>query len=339
MVAFQAHIAWSMSDPIRAIALAEQALGHAEVESDLELTVLASFFLGQACHSHGDYPRGIAVLTANIDRLSPNMLGERFGMGLPASVVTRVWLAFCLAYVGRFGEARARADEAGQITRALGPRPYSEFHSLMAAGHVSAMQGDPASAIPRLEGALEVARHGNLGLMVTAALGWLAHGYLVGGRPSDAVVALEQSLAQKAELRFGAFHHRNVALLAEAQLQVGNVIEAERWAGQAVEGCRRQHERGWEANSLRVLAETAAHPSRLAPEKAAAGYRDALALASELGMRPLVAHCRLGLGNLYRLTGDRSQAREHLSAASEMYDEMDMPTWRGQVAVALRDVT
>jgi len=88
-----------------------------------------------------------------------------------------------------------------------------------------------------------------------------------------------------------------------------------------------------------VLAETAAHPSRLAPEKAAAGYRDALALASELGMRPLVAHCRLGLGNLYRLTGDRSQAREHLSAASEMYDEMDMPTWRGQVAVALRDVT
>ena len=122
-------------------------------------------------------------------------------------------------------------------------------------------------------------------------------------------------------------------------LQVGNVIEAERRAGQAVEGCRRQHERGWEANSLRVLAETAAHPSRLAPEKAAGGYRDALALASELGMRPLVAHCRLGLGNLYRLTGDRSQARDHLEAASEMYDEMQMPSWQDQVAVALRDVT
>jgi len=56
-------------------------------------------------------------------------------------------------------------------------------------------------------------------------------------------------------------------------------------------------------------------------------------------MRPLVAQCRLGLGNLCRLTGDHSQAREHLAAARGMYDEMNMPSWRGQVEVALRDVT
>ena len=337
MIAFQAHIAWSTSDPIRAITLSEQALAHAERESDLGLTVLASFFLGQACHSHGDYRRGIAVLTANLDRLSPEMHGERFGMGVPASVGTRVFLAFCLASVGRFGEARARADEAGEITRALGRRPYSDFHSLSAVGLVSAVQGDPASAIPSLEGAQEVARNGNFKLMYVSGLSWLAHAYLAGGRPSDAVAALEESLSQK--LRFDALRDYSLALLAEAHLQLGNVIEAERLACQAVERCRRQHERGWEADSLRVLAETAAHPNRLAPAKAAAGYRDALALASELGMRPLVAHCRLGLGNLCRLTGDRSQAREHLAAASEMYDEMDMPSWRGQVAIALRDVT
>ena len=338
MIAFQAHIAWCESDPIRAIALAEQALAHAQGESDLGLTVLASFFLGQACHSHGDYRRGIAVLTANIDRLSPDMLGERFGMGLPASVVTRVWLAFCLAHVGRFGEARARADEAGQITRSLGPRPYSDFHSLIAAGHVSTIQGDPACAIPRLESALEVARHANLNLMVGGALAWLAHGYLVGGRPSDALMALEESLSNKSELRFGAIHHHSRALLAEAQMRVGNVVEAERLAGHAVELCRRHHQRGWEAESLRVLAETAAQPNRLAPEKAAAGYRDALALASELGMRPLVAHCLLGLGNLCCLTGDRTEARKHLAAASEMYNEMEMASWRGQAAAALRDL-
>jgi len=88
-----------------------------------------------------------------------------------------------------------------------------------------------------------------------------------------------------------------------------------------------------------VLAETAAHPSCLTPERAAAGYREALALATELGMRPLVAHCRLGLGNLCRLTGDRAQAREHLAAASEMYDEMDMASWRSRAGAALRDVT
>jgi tetratricopeptide (TPR) repeat protein len=181
---------------------------------------------------------------------------------------------------------------------------------------------------------LEVARHGNLKLMFISALSWLAHAYLAGGRPSDAVVALEESLSQK--LRFDALHHRSLALLAEAHLQLGNVIEAERVAVEALAACRRQHERGWEADSLRVLAETAAHPNCLAPEKAAAWYREALALASELGMRPLVAHCRLGLGNLCRLTGDRNQALEHLTVASAMYDEMDMTSWRGQAAEALR---
>jgi hypothetical protein len=41
-------------------------------------------------------------------------------------------------------------------------------------------------------------------------------------------------------------------------------------------------------------------------------YGAAVARASELGMRPLAAHCHLGLGNLYRRTGDHAKAEEHL---------------------------
>ena len=44
-------------------------------------------------------------------------------------------------------------------------------------------------------------------------------------------------------------------------------------------------------------------------------------------MRPLVAHCHLGLGKLYRCTGKPEQAREHLTAAATMYREMDMRFW------------
>jgi hypothetical protein len=55
-------------------------------------------------------------------------------------------------------------------------------------------------------------------------------------------------------------------------------------------------------------------------------YR-ALALGTELGMRPLVAHCHLGLGKLYRRTGKRKQAQEHLTAAMTMYREMGMTCW------------
>jgi hypothetical protein len=41
-------------------------------------------------------------------------------------------------------------------------------------------------------------------------------------------------------------------------------------------------------------------------------------------MCPLVAHCHLGLGKLCRRTGERKQAREHLSTAMMMYREMGM---------------
>jgi len=56
-------------------------------------------------------------------------------------------------------------------------------------------------------------------------------------------------------------------------------------------------------------------------------FEQAMALAEELGMRPLVAHCHLGLGKLYRRTGKREQAQEHLTTATTMYREMDMRFW------------
>jgi len=65
-------------------------------------------------------------------------------------------------------------------------------------------------------------------------------------------------------------------------------------------------------------------------EEAVQHYRQALVLASELGMRPLVAHCHLGLGKLDRRTSQREQAQEHLTTAMTMYREMDMRFWLEQ---------
>jgi tetratricopeptide (TPR) repeat protein len=62
-------------------------------------------------------------------------------------------------------------------------------------------------------------------------------------------------------------------------------------------------------------------------QEAEAHYQAALELAEELGMRPLVAHCHLGLGKLYRRTGKREQAQEHLTTATTMYREMGMMYW------------
>jgi hypothetical protein len=63
-------------------------------------------------------------------------------------------------------------------------------------------------------------------------------------------------------------------------------------------------------------------------EEVDASYHQAL--AEELGMRPLAAHCHLGLAKLYRRTGKTDQTREHLTTATTMYREMDMQFWLEQ---------
>src|SRR5262245_56890970 len=54
---------------------------------------------------------------------------------------------------------------------------------------------------------------------------------------------------------------------------------------------------------------------------------DLLVLGAELRMRPLVAHCHLGLGKLYLRTDEREQVREHLATATTMYRELGMTYW------------
>jgi Tetratricopeptide repeat len=90
-----------------------------------------------------------------------------------------------------------------------------------------------------------------------------------------------------------------------------------------------------EGQLLRLLGDIAAHPDRVEVHTAEAHYREALALAEALGLRPLGAHCHLGLGALYRCTGKREQAREYLTTAVTMFGEMDMLYWREQATAEL----
>jgi len=73
------------------------------------------------------------------------------------------------------------------------------------------------------------------------------------------------------------------------------------------------------------------------PESAQAHYGHALTRAEELAMRPLAAHCHLGLGKLYRRVGKREPAQEHLTTATRMYREMGMTFWLKQTEPEMRD--
>ena len=93
-----------------------------------------------------------------------------------------------------------------------------------------------------------------------------------------------------------------------------------------------------EALALHQLGVVYAHADPPDVEQAEAYYQQALALAEELGMRPLLAHCHHGLGWLYARTAEREQARTALSTAIEMYRAMDMTFWLPQAEAALAQV-
>ena len=90
--------------------------------------------------------------------------------------------------------------------------------------------------------------------------------------------------------------------------------------------------------ALHQLGAVYAHADPPDVAQAEAHYHQALTLANELGMRPLVAHCHHSLGTLYGTLGRREQARVELSATIELYRAMDMTFWLPQAEVALAQV-
>jgi tetratricopeptide (TPR) repeat protein len=124
--------------------------------------------------------------------------------------------------------------------------------------------------------------------------------------------------------------------MGRACLLLCRLDEARRLADRALESSPSHP--GYAAHALHLLGDIATHPDRFDAERAEAHYRKALALAEPRGMRPLIAHCHLGLGKLYRRTGTRDQARENLATATTMYREMDMKYWLDQAELAMTEL-
>jgi hypothetical protein len=116
--------------------------------------------------------------------------------------------------------------------------------------------------------------------------------------------------------------------LGRTCLRLGRVDDARRFGEVAVQVSSRHP--GAAAHALHLLGDAAIHPDHFDAERGADHYRRALALAEPRGMRPLVAHCHLGLGKLHAYTNEPDRSREHLSVAGTMYGEMEMAFWLEQ---------
>jgi tetratricopeptide (TPR) repeat protein len=130
-----------------------------------------------------------------------------------------------------------------------------------------------------------------------------------------------------------------VACLSESYLLAGRLEDARQRAAQALDLAHQYQQRGQQAWALWLLGESTARQASPDDESAVGHYRQALALAEELGMRPLQAHCHRGLGTLYARQGQQAQARAALAASIAMYRSMEMTFWLSQAEATLAQVS
>jgi tetratricopeptide (TPR) repeat protein len=164
---------------------------------------------------------------------------------------------------------------------------------------------------------------------ITVSLG-LA--YTLSGRVTEVLRLFDQVVVQEDPAIRGS---STMIKLGEAYLLAGRLETAIHLTERALVLARDRKGRGSQAWALRLLGEIALHGSPSDIALAETHYRQALALAKELGMRPLVAHCHAGLGALYAKTGRWEQARTELSAAIALYRVMAMTFWLPQTEAAL----
>jgi class 3 adenylate cyclase/tetratricopeptide (TPR) repeat protein len=328
---------WWIGEHDRAVETGKFELKVATDFRNFGMTVVTNFRLGQAHHALGNYAEAMDVLRRNVDELQGDLLREHFGLVAPVALLSRTWLVWCLSERGEFAEGVARGEEAVRIAEDL-DHPFGRMLTFSGIGRLYVLKGEIEKAVPALERGLTLGRVASIPLLFPFIASSLGAAYTLSGRLAEALPLLEQAVEEAASMKLMAEHSLRVARLGEAHLLSGRPESAGQLAAWALDLSREHKERGSQAWALRLLAEIGSRGDPPDADRAEECYRQCLALADELGMRPLLAHCRLGLGRLYRRTGKDQQAKEQLTTATTMLREMDMGFWLERAEAELKQL-
>jgi tetratricopeptide (TPR) repeat protein len=314
-----------------ALKFGQEALAIARTLGVRSIEVVGTFYLGETRFARGEFSEAAQLLERNMG-LDGKLRAERFGTPLILSAASEYLLAVTLGHLGRFDEAIGHGESAVRIAEEK-DHPWTLFFGLLHLGWVHQNRGD----FPRSAEVLERSLH--LGHTwqfvdrtpdVAAALGVT---YAFVGRTEESLALVAGPVKESRARRLPTPPFYFLLSAGTANLATGRIDEASNYARDTLAVTRQLGLRAWQARALCLSADVAAASSA---EHAEAHYREALALAEPRGMRPLVAHCHFGLGKLYRRSGDREQAQDHLATAMGMYREMGMTYWLEQSDAEMR---
>ncbi|MFQ5831013.1 MAG: hypothetical protein ACE5JD_17970, partial [Candidatus Methylomirabilia bacterium] len=313
-----------------AIEYVQQGARTAEAIHDRELRVVATTTLGLVHWARGEYRTAIDLFTRNVEGPDADLAKRRLGVAFGSPYIySTSHLGFCLAAFGDFERAFRYGDYGVQAADAADdPRGQAMAYTWRAFS--LGLKGEFGQALPWLERAVHLCE--TKGVQVWLPIAHSVWGWTLAwsGRTAEGLSYLERAVKVRESLGVKVQLSSLYSRWAGALLLAGNIQEAESAADRALELAVASGERGHEAETLRILGEISASGDPLDSESVRTYYQRTMALAEELGMRPLLARCHLNFGKLYRRTGDRPKAQEHLTAATTMLREMDMRFWLEQ---------
>jgi len=330
---YKAYSAVELGHQPQALEAAQRSLVLAEEIGESLPILSARHILSQVHYTLGNFSRAIEVARPALDvtqEIPVDALNWQTYAAMP------FYLLHSCAEAGAFREA---VQDAGVMM----PRGETAGNPLTIAllcvgiGYMHVRRGAAAQAIPVLERSLKSCQTYSIDIMMPWTASCLGLAYALAGRHEAGIEHAQEAVRCAATLGITRFQPLRLTCLANAYLLAGRREEAHATAQEGLELAQRYHEQGPEAWSLYLLAASDFGSDTNNEEHLQRAYGNALALAEELGMRPLVAHCHLGLGQLGARNGGTVKAREHLERALAMYREMDMQHWPEQAEAALQE--
>jgi tetratricopeptide (TPR) repeat protein len=316
------------------IEYAQEVLDIAAATDDPKLRLIGAFAKGSNHAMLGEYRLAIEFLLRLVE--GPDVeLAKRLAVGATFAYLGGCgWLAQGLAFVGDFERATTYGDR-GILAAEVINQPLAQAYAAVWRAIPSCVKGEFAEAVQLGERAVRLCETKELP-------GWLPYAcYILGwalalsGRLAEGLLYLERGVTLAEGLELGVHFSWSYVLWAEGLLVSGHTERAKGAADRGLEVALAHREQGYETWARYVLGAIAAAGDSPDLEAAFGSYVRAKTLAEALGMRPLAAHCHLGLGKLYGKTGKRQDAQEHLLTATALYREMDMPFWLGQAEAEL----
>jgi tetratricopeptide (TPR) repeat protein len=325
-----------------ALAKAEDALTISRRLHDRLLNIGVYFYLGWPNSLVGNFPQALDALgrcaEATFAGLTATPNWQRTGLplanGLSAEylhVFSQSFAAWCLAETGRYDEGLAVGNKALEMAQTFN-RTFLQATALVHFGGVHVLRGNVVEGLPLLERAHQLCKGAELPMAFVFLAVRLGQAYKLAGRITEAIAVLEQGRDVAESSSSHMVHPLILAHLADAYDLAGEGQRALPLSQQALKLARAGGIRGTEAWALYLLAQAC---TRQVAAESRERYTEAMKLAEALGMRPLLAQCHLGLGELARNTGHPQEAQQHLNAGATMFREMKMQFWLAKAESAL----